>query len=98
MSIEKKLEEIKVLLQNLSKKTNEINADVEILQDKLNTQNSRISNLSAKTDEIIQTNIESHTLLEEIAYSILEDENKNIIIEDKQDEKNNNLSKQKYLN
>ena len=98
MSIEKKLEEIKVLLQNLSKKTSEINADVEILQDKLNTQNSRISNLSAKTDEIIQTNIESHTLLEEIAYSILEDENKNIIIEDKQDEKNIHLSKQKYLN
>ena len=52
----------------------DLKTEVDILKNKLNTQNMRLITFLAKIDELKQTSIESATLLEEMAFSLLEEE------------------------
>lgn len=73
MKIEDTLEEIKRLVVKNNKEIEELKNEVQTLECQLNSQNSKITSCVVKINEIQQANVDSATLLEEIAYSVLEE-------------------------
>ena len=102
MKLKDSLEEIKILIKDNSTKTNkeitELKAEIDILQNKMNKQNTRFETLSNKIEELKKDYIESTTLLEEIAYCLLEDE-QNLPIQNEGDDELFAVNvKEKYIN
>lgn len=102
MRIKELLEDIKQTIKESSNKANrdmeELKSEVDTLKNKLNTQNSRLVTFFGKIDELKQSNLESATLIEEIAFSLLEEEQNNNISENKEILILKTSDEEKYIN
>lgn len=78
MSIEELLLELKKSVEESTKKTNrsieELRADIYEMKCKMNTENSRLTTINETLNEMSKANLDSATLIEEIAYYMLEEE------------------------
>jgi len=101
MKIKESLEEIKSLIKESTKETNkemdELKLEIEILKNKTNSHNSRLAIFLNKLDELKHTSIETATLLEEMAFCLLEED---VNINNKTQDNNTKIinEKEKYIN
>ena len=100
MKLKELLEDLKATIKESSKEIQDIKTELETVNNKLSSQNSRIITFLNKLEDIKQINVESATLIEEMAYTLLEDNTKTQISVENKESVNPDkiLVKEKYIN